>query len=162
MNRIIKVLMIAAVLSIPSVANAQKWKYKGSYDEGVAIVKDAKGKWGFIDEKGKVLGQMWRDVRYFQEDLAPVEDENEKWGFVDRTGTVVIPCQFNFAYWFSEGLAWIRSDDGFSHGFIDKTGTIVIPCVWKDVKSFSNGKAQVKGEDGVEVFIDKTGKIVSE
>lgn len=155
-------LTVTLLLMLPGGAFAQKWAYKSDCGDGLTIVKDKDGKWGFIDEKGKILGQMWRNVGYFQEDLAPVEDENERYGFIDRTGTVVIPCQFKYAYWFNEGMAWITSDDGFNHGYIDKTGKIVIPCIYKETRSFSNGVARVVDEDGNEFYIDKTGKKVEE
>jgi WG containing repeat len=30
---------------------------------------------------------------------------NEKFGFADATGKVVIPCQYDFAWWFENGKA---------------------------------------------------------
>ena len=36
-------------------ADAQEWAYQGSFSEGRACVKDKNGKWGYIDESGKVI-----------------------------------------------------------------------------------------------------------
>ncbi len=85
--------------------------------------------------------------------------KDEKWGFADEAGKVIIPCQWKFAWDFSEGLAEVADEQG-KYGFIDKTGKVVIPCQWKDARSFSEGLARVKDEDGKWGFIDKTGKVV--
>ena len=43
-----------------------------------------------------------------------------KWGFVDSTGKLAIPCKYDWAYSFSEGLAGVVLDGvGFC---IDKNG----------------------------------------
>ncbi|MBP5136992.1 MAG: WG repeat-containing protein, partial [Paludibacteraceae bacterium] len=108
----------------------------------------------------------WRSVRYYQEGLGCVVDAEEKYGYVDLNGNVVIPCQFVYGGWFSEGLAAvaISADYSIKYGFIDKTGKIVIPCQWENAYSFEKGvaKVQVKLDDGTRVWkkIDKTGKYV--
>ena len=83
MKRLIKisVMVLVAVFAISTAASAQtrKWAYQSDYEEGMACVKDDQGKWGHIDEQGKLVGQMWRNVKYFQEGLAPVENEDELW-----------------------------------------------------------------------------------
>jgi len=48
--------------------------------------------------------------KYFeQEKLMPVE-RNGYYGYVDRNGTEVIPCIYDYAEIFSEGLAYVRKD----------------------------------------------------
>ena len=71
---------------------AIRWADKASsYSEGLCWVKDKNGKYGYIDEKGKlVIPCKWRDARYFSEGLARVKNDNERWGFIDKTGGVVI------------------------------------------------------------------------
>ena len=80
----------------------------------------------------------------------------------EKTIEVAIPCEYGEAGDFSEGLAWVRKDDGSDYGhvgFINKTGEIVIPCVYDQAHNFSEGLAAVaKGEEWG--FIDKTGKEV--
>ena len=162
-----KILMMMALAAMTMAVSAQqKWAYQSDYDEGRACVKDANGKWGHIDEQGKLVGQMWRNVKYFQEGLAPVENQDEFWGFVDKTGKVVIPCIYFNVGWFSEGLSAVALSEDYSikYGYIDKTGKVVIPLQWEEAYSFKNGKAkvQVKQDDGQRVWkiIDKTGKYV--
>ena len=70
-----------------------------------------------------------------------VELDN-KYGFVNIIGKEVIPCIYDYALSFSEGLASVRLNGKW--GFIDKTGKEVIPCIYDYAKSFSNGIAWVK------------------
>lgn len=121
-------MMMALAAMTMAVSAQQKWAYQSDYDEGRACVKDANGKWGHIDEQGKLVGQMWRNVNYFQEGLAPVKNQDELWGFVDKTGKVVIPLQWEEAYSFKNGKAkvQVKQDDGQRvWKKIDKTGKYV-------------------------------------
>ena len=70
-----------------------------------------------------------------------------------------IPCQFEFAWGFQEGLARVRQNGKW--GFIDKAGKIVIPCQFEDKLpfSFNKGLCRIK-QNGKWGFIDKTGKVV--
>jgi hypothetical protein len=46
--------------------------------------------------------------------------KDEKWGFIDKTGKEVIPCIYDCAHPFSEGLASVGKDGGWK--YIDKRG----------------------------------------
>ena len=85
MKRIIKVLLVAVVLSlIPMSYASAQWKYKGTYSEGLAYVEDAKGKCGFIDETGEVvIPCKWVDAYGFSGGLVDVKDDNWKWNKID-------------------------------------------------------------------------------
>ena len=113
MKRIIKVLFAAFVLTLvpATYANAQ-WKDRGDFFEGLAAVKDANDKYGFINKTGKVvIPCKWRWARDFHEGLAAVVDANGKYGFINKTGKVVIPCQWRDADDFHEGLASVYDDN---------------------------------------------------
>ena len=56
--------------------------------------------------------------------LHPV-NQYGKWGFADHSGRVVIPCQYDQAWKFSDGLARVNIRGNF--GFIDVNGRAVIP-----------------------------------
>jgi len=135
-----------------------KWTFAGSFQEGLAFVKDEYGKHGFIDMMGNiVISCKWNGAADFSEGLAAVRDENNKCGFIDRTGTEVIPCKWQSTWSFNDGLARVK-DEYKKYGFIDKTGNLVIPCKWEYAKDFQAGLAKVSsmGKDG---FIDKKGNI---
>lgn len=66
----------------------------------------------------------------------------KKYGFSNAEGEIVIPCQWDHAYDFSEGLAGVRNSSG-KHGFIDTRGNCVIPCQYEEIRSFHEGIASV-------------------
>lgn len=74
------------------------------------------------------------------------------------TVTEVIPCKYEGAESFSEGLAAVRLNGKW--GFIDKEGKVVVPCKYDGAGSFSEGLAAVMLNDKWG-FIDKTGKEVA-
>lgn len=84
-----------------------------------------------------------------------VRDHKE--GYMNKSGKIVIPCIYDSAFSFSEGLAKVKVDN--KYGYIDKTGRQVIPCKYDDAKYFSEGLGCVKF-DGKWGCINKTGLIV--
>ncbi|MDR7870803.1 MAG: WG repeat-containing protein [Tissierellaceae bacterium] len=106
-------------------------------------------------------GQTYSMIWAFSEGRAVVRHGsfyNGKWGFIDENGEEVIPCIYDFALDFSEGLARVKR--GGKAGYIDKNGEVVIPFVFNDGGSFIEGLAPVTNEDGKRGYIDKSGKLV--
>ncbi len=71
--------------------------------------------------------------------------------------TEVIPCQYDNARSFSEGLAAVEKDGRW--GFIDKEGNEVIPFIYDYALSFNEGLAPVMLDHKMG-YIDKTGDVV--
>ena len=69
---------------------------------------------------------------------------------------VVIP-QYDFAWNFSEGLAWVKKDG--KYGFIDKTGKVVIALQYDNTYDFDEGSASVL-KDGEWFKINRQGQRV--
>ena len=90
-------------------------------------------------------------------DLLFLVRRNDKYGFIVKTGKIVIPCKYEYADDFSEGLARVKINK--KYGFIDKTGEEVIPCKYEYADDFSEGLARVEINKKYG-FIDKTGKVV--
>lgn len=98
-------------------------------------------------------------------ELWPVQ-QGKKWGYIDRTGQVVIPCKFDSADQFSEGLAAVEIKEKI--GYIDKTGKLVVPPRFDSGYPFSGGLALVVlryFETGVIHmarlgYVDRVGKLV--
>ena len=66
------------------------WKDVGPFDDGLALVKDANDKWGFIDKTGRlIIPCMWEWAGHFREGLAPVMEANHNYHYIDKTGKVV-------------------------------------------------------------------------
>lgn len=91
--------------------------------------------------------------------LIAVQDDSDKWGYVDTSGNVVIPCIYNAAWPFSDGMALVEDDSG-KRGYIDKAGRVIVPCIYKYADDFSEGLARVEDASGKMGFIDKTGRVV--
>lgn len=83
-------------------------------------------------------------------ELKPYRGYRGKCGYyrmVDNTFCEVIPCRWQEADEFHEGLALVRDENG-KYGFINSSGLVVIPCTWKWASYFNNGRSCVEGENG--------------
>jgi hypothetical protein len=129
--------------------------------EGLALVSQHDGTYGFIDPTGKVV--ISREANQFSDGLAVASRGSDSLlGYIDKTGEFVIPPQFEIAGDFSEGLAW-ASYDGEAFGFIDVTGRMVIAPQFsfpggplKDYR-FSSGLAKQRASNGLWGYIDTKG-----
>lgn len=68
------------------------------------------------------------------------------WGFANEKREMVIPCQYQEAYPFSEGLALVAKLENFAlkYGFINSKGKTIIPLDYDWGHSFQNGFAYVE------------------
>lgn len=80
-----------------------------------------------------------------------------KYGFIDNNGYEVIPCIYDYALPFVNGLAAVCAKEAW--GFINHQNEIVIPLIYEDAGSFEGGLAYVQ-KDGKYGYIDKFGKVV--
>ena len=79
------------------------------------------------------------------------------YGYMDITGKEVIPCQYDEAYDFREGLARVKIGDKIV--FINKMGEEVISCGYKMAYDFNNGLSRIWDKNsGKYGFMDKTGR----
>ena len=69
--------------------------------------------------------QKYDRLSLFSEGYAAV-CKNGKWGYIDKTGREVIPCKYERANPFHEGLASVQISYDSGYGFIDTTGREVI------------------------------------
>ncbi|MDD6929050.1 MAG: WG repeat-containing protein [Bacteroidales bacterium] len=69
--------------------------------------------------------QQYDDLSLFSEGYAAV-CKDDKWGYIDKTGREVIPCKYDWANPFHEGLASVLPSYGSGFGFIDTLGREVI------------------------------------
>ena len=146
----------------------------GGFSEGLAPVK-IKGKWGFIDNTGKVIiNAEYEEVNKFSEGLASVakldiKTKEKKWGFIDNKGGIKIDFQFksDTTFWaspeyFSEGLTFVSSD-GKKWGCINKDGKYEVNPQYDGALFqpyvFKNGASLIKQGENYG-YIDKTGKYI--
>ncbi|WP_306354047.1 WG repeat-containing protein [Flavobacterium sp. '19STA2R22 D10 B1'] len=132
-------------------------------------------KWVMIDKQEKVLLEPFiydNGPDYTVEGLFRYV-ENNKIGFANEKGEKVIPAQFDFAFYFSEGLAAFSvggekvMDSGGEHwfwgggtwGYVNAKGKIVIPPKYDYAHEFRDGTAEVQ-LNGEGVQIDKKGNVL--
>ncbi len=100
----------------------------------------------------------YKSFGYFYEGMATVCNQEGLWGYIDKTGKEVIPCQFEEAQNFSEGLAAVKVRGKW--GYIDKTGKMVIEPQFSHAGEFSSGLAVAARIGSCYGYIDKTGTFV--
>ena len=150
------------------------------------VILDDAGRYGFIDETGKVVIKpqfLWADG--FENGYAEVyacgrsayvdkaghvfsfdpgsrelrpRKVGKKYGFATASGQLRIPALYDEARSFSDGLAAVR--EGGKWGFIDESGKYALPPTFMDAYFFWDGLGSVKLESDQDVWIDKHGKIV--
>jgi hypothetical protein len=161
---------------------------KAQYDdaepfaEGLATVRIG-DKYGFISSDGDLIIQPTFDfASSFSEGLALVNFGGEpilgklttpkpsntkrrslfsggKFGYIDHSGKILIPCEFEDADDFSEGLARVEMTSKW--GFINKQGHFVVKPEFDLVFNYSDGVATVENGDKVG-YVDKMGKFLWE
>jgi len=131
---------------------------------GIGVFTNSK--WGLIDTSfNVVLEPAYYKVGNFSEGLAWVEDKkmflffviSDNYGYVNLEGDLVIPCRFEHAGSFFEGLANVTIDG--KKGFINKNGEIIIEPKFDAVGKFSQGLAPVKLADKWG-FMNQNGKMI--
>lgn len=130
-----------------------------------------KGQHGFCDTSGNLIYSLKKCefyvdynelsgekfLRGYEEGLFKVNNPQGKTGFVNDSGKLVIPCQFEWADYFSEGLAAFMEYN--QQGYLDTSGTIVIKPQFDRALSFSEGLAAVY-KNAFVGFIDHQGNYV--
>lgn len=66
----------------------------------------------------------------------------DKFGFCNQDKKVIIPCEYDDALQFSDGLAAVKKNNKW--GFIDTKGELVIPCKYYKGSYFVNGVTEVE------------------
>lgn len=89
--------------------------------------------------------------------------KGKRWGYVNTQQEIIIPCMYDYAYPFSEGLALVELQQKF--GYINTKGQVVIPIEYAKAYPFKNGRAKVKTRLGKKTdnqfmvgYINPTGK----
>lgn len=143
-----------------------KWRVATNFSEGFAVVGEDYHSFFFIDKLGNIIITCGDDFNPYQncggfhEGLAVVENkQNGKYGFIDKSGRVAIPCTWNDASWFEDGLASVQ-DDQEKFGCINKEGKLVIPCRFEEGIDFHEGLAIMYSEEDYFFVIDKNGRKV--
>ena len=96
---------------------------------------------GLMDTQGNIITEPFIEGGYSMffgdGDLLPARDYYQgKWGYIDKNGTWQFPAQYDRAYPFYEGVAWVLNrEDGWK--LIDLKGNVVLAL--DDVNKSPNG-----------------------
>jgi hypothetical protein len=136
------------------------------FSENFAFVLDSLNIISCIDTSMKVqfVLKEIEEVHSFNEGFAAFRKEG-KFGFINLKGNVVIPCIYDAALDFSEGVCGVANLIGtedstyYDWFFIDKTGKKIINQNFEEVNEFKMGLSAVKlnGKFG---WIDRSGKFI--
>ena len=138
---------------------------------GLHPVRDAKGKWGFIDSTGRFrIPAKYERANEFSDGVAYVykwEAEQRKNGIVDVNDRFTELQTNDYEVAFHDGLARVQTPSGQDrkYGYMDKTGRVVIEPQFFYAGHFSEGLAWVgvlMEREWLYGFIDQTGKFVIE
>jgi hypothetical protein len=126
------------------------------------------GKWGFLDQSGKVvIPAQYQGFGEQSEGFIAVFN-GKKWGFINSKGDMVLDFKFDNPRSissnnprFSDGLACVQISHGDGenrYGYIDKSGKFIIKPTYKHGFNFSEGLASVL--IGLKYgYIDKSGSV---
>ena len=103
-------------------------------------------------------------IDYFWDGFAAVQKGGSarpviggKWGYVNSRGELVIPCKYDGAEWFCEGLAKVKKDG--RELFINQKDEVAFYCKFDETRDFCRGLAAARiGEKWG--FIDKNGEVM--
>ena len=113
-------------------------------------------------------GRLYEVVLKLSEDKSVIEDisykcigKEQNKTITDTRGPVEMSPQFASTGEFSEGLAWVKVENGrdVRFGYIDEKGALIIQPQFRGADDFSDGLARV-WIDQKYGFVDKAGKLV--
>jgi len=134
-----------------------KYDYLAPFSEGLAQAV-IQNRHGFIDVNGDVaIFFKYHIVGHFTKENLAVVKQKDKYGYVDKAGNEVIPCIFDEADYFIDGISAVRSDGLW--GFIDTTGKEVIPFEYSAYDGCEDGY-MIAEKDDLWGVIDETNKIL--
>ena len=111
------------------------------FGKGYAVAADESG-YFLIDEKGKpCYGQRFSNARGMEGGYYAVSDGSGRWGFADEKGQVVIDCQYEDVYSFSNHLAPVKYAGEW--GYLNQSGAWAIEPEFDMAYPFYEGNSLV-------------------
>lgn len=101
---------------------------------------------------------------FYEKRAVVLDTKTNLYGYIDTNGDIVIPCKYNRALEFSEGVAYIETDEYPYGALIDKKGAVstVLSNEYTFDYGFCHGLAVVYSrKDGKLGCINKNGEIVT-
>lgn len=104
-----------------------KYAEVGFFNEGLAVVSNFDGKWGYVDKDGIEAIPLVYDYIFgdFHNGLSDFYID-EKCGYINKNNVVVIPATFEQCYPFISEVAQVYNEDEHSVSLINKKGDFII------------------------------------
>lgn len=118
-------------------------KETAPFGEKLIAVKQ-KGKWGFMNLKGKMaIAATYQRTHNFSDGLAAVK-KGGKWGFINKNNKFIIQPTYSavFIEQFLNGYATVKKDGKW--GMIDQKGKVILPFTYQEVGIQQEGLILVK------------------
>ncbi len=119
----------------------------GPFHNGRARVA-YKGKYGFVDRKGREVIKCKYDAVYDFEQTRTEVRLNNKVGVIDTNGKEIIPCQYDYI---SSKCCYAPGKDDYTNdlfvdsgrekGLYSESGKLVAPCIYNELFNFNEGLA---------------------
>ncbi|MDE5869279.1 MAG: WG repeat-containing protein, partial [Muribaculaceae bacterium] len=125
------------------IPNSQSWFSVTNFLDGLAIAHGpvADGKCFYINTSGEKVfphivmnGMPLGGIRPLRDGLRAFCIGTGQWGYIDEKGTIKFPAKFKDAGNFSEGYAWVVTEDDVLQ-LIDKTGKSIFKAENRNVKT---------------------------
>lgn len=142
-------------------------QFKNAYNfsEGLALVKNAEGLYGFIDDAGTFQGgdPSFSEATYYSEGKAWTVKPLGSPTCIDESGAILFSCEScEFVSNYADGLALFaqkNKDGDLQYGYLDKNGKVEITAQFDYARDFNNGFAAVRNKKGKWGFINTKGEI---
>jgi hypothetical protein len=150
------------------VLYSYSYPFVDDYGEGMlAFRKSMDGKWGYMDEAGKVLIEpQFSGTQPFVEERAIVNDENYNYGLIDKQGKFIIKPNYNSLLNLEENrFALGKTQDPEkpylfqTYAIADSTGHVYTGFIYNGVSKYEDGIASAFNDE-MTFFIDKRGQRV--
>ena len=149
------------------VFNSYTYPFVDDYGEGMLAFRESNdGKWGYMDESGKVIiGQKFTGTQPFEEGRAIVHTSDLS-GLIDQEGQYIIKPQYNLLLNLEEGQFALgkaidpkRPYAGSKYAIADSDAHIYTGFILNGVTPYKDGIASAYNDE-MTFFIDKRGQRV--
>ena len=147
--------------AVTNVLKAQDYKNyvdSGKFYDGVAWVKNAKGKYNYIKPNDELLSDVWFDEAYDFNDGCGVVKYKGKYNFVNTLGDLVSDKWFKDVNKFKNGFAAVMRNDG-KWNFINSIGEIISKTWFDKCYYFEKDGGEVMINGKIK-YIDSNGKLL--
>lgn len=163
---LVAIIIVGQSISASAVTITESATYKVQsfdtntkpFEEKLIAVKQ-KGKWGFMDVKGKMaIAATYERTYNFSEGLAAVK-KGGKWGFINKNNKFVIKPSFSSVSTdeFYNGYAAVKKNGKW--GLINKKGKTVLPYAYQAVSIYKEGLVSIK-KNNKYGFVNLKNKVV--